>query len=43
MDAIAPFSLDPDFDYENVQLSERFTIERALREGEFYDIHPQNP
>ena len=34
---VAAFSLDPLFDYDNVQCSERFSVETAMREGEFYD------
>ena len=36
-EAVVPFSLDPTFDYENVKLTERFNVERALKEGEYYD------
>ena len=36
-EAVVAFSLDPDFDYENIKLTERFSVERALKEGEYYD------
>lgn len=37
-DACTPFSLDPDFDYDApVAPSERFSVARALVEGEYYD------
>jgi hypothetical protein len=35
---VEPFSIDPDFDYDAVQLTVRFSVERARVEGEFYDV-----
>jgi hypothetical protein len=41
-EAVMPFQLDPDFDYDApVPNSERFSVARALVEGEFYDREPQ--
>ena len=37
-DAVAPFSLDPSFDYDApVENTTRFSVARALEEGEYYD------
>ena len=36
-DGVTPFALDPDFDYDNIQQTERFSVARALTDGEFYD------
>ena len=37
-DEVAPFALDPDFDYDRPRPNtERFTVARALVEGEYYD------
>ena len=39
---VGAFSLDPDFDYDNVKLTgEKFSVARALVEGEFYDRQSQ--
>ena len=38
-DGVVPFTLDPDFDYDSIAHTERFSIARALVEGEFYDRH----
>jgi hypothetical protein len=41
-EAVMPFQLDPDFDYDApVPNTERFSVARALVEGEFYDREPQ--
>ena len=36
-EVVTAFSLDPDFDYDTIEQTERFSIQRALAEGEFYD------
>ena len=37
-EAVMPFQLDPDFDYDApIPNTERFSVSRALVEGEFYD------
>lgn len=43
-DTVAPFALDPEFDYDApVEKSEKFSLERALAEGEYYDCdRPQS-
>ena len=38
--AVTPFELEADFDDEHVELHERFSIARALVEGEYYDREP---
>jgi hypothetical protein len=41
-EAVMPFQLDADFDYDApVPNTERFSVARALVEGEFYDREPQ--
>ena len=37
LEGVEAFSLDPSFDYDNVKCSERFSVDTARREGEFYD------
>ena len=37
LEGVEAFSLDPSFDYDNVKCSERFSVDKARREGEFYD------
>ena len=37
LEGVEAFSLDPSFDYDNVKCSERFSVDIARREGEFYD------
>ena len=37
LENVEAFSLDPSFDYDNVKCSERFSVEKAMRQGEFYD------
>ena len=37
LESVEAFSLDPSFDYDNVKCSERFSVEKAMRQGEFYD------
>ena len=38
IEGVEAFSLDPGFDYENVKCTgQRFSVDRAMREGEFYD------
>ena len=36
-DAVSPFRIDPSFDYDAVPITQRFSVERALVEGEYYD------
>lgn len=37
LEGVEAFSLDPAFDYDYVKCSERFSVDKARREGEFYD------
>ena len=37
LEGVEAFCLDPSFDYDNVKCSERFSVDKARREGEFYD------
>ena len=34
---VTPFALDPEFDYDSIPHTERFSVARALVEGEYYD------
>lgn len=36
-DEVAPFELDPTFDYDSIKHTPRFSVARALVEGEYYD------
>jgi hypothetical protein len=35
---VEPFFIDPNFDYDAVELTVRFSVERARIEGEYYDV-----
>jgi len=36
-EAVMPFLMDPDFDYDRAPLTPAFSLQRAAAEGEFYD------
>jgi hypothetical protein len=42
-EAVVAFALDPDYDYDRVAHTERFSVARARVEGEFYDCDGEPP